>query len=470
MRFTARGLVEVDGARPRPRSRPRAASRPRRRRLRRRRCRSPAITGQRPGDLVHHPQRDRLDRRARVAPRDRRRAAGAGSRRRCRGRAACSRASARRRRRRPRRGRRRRPRTVRRELGEQRAAEARAARTARDDRRGRRRASGRTSRDAVLDVRAAHVDLDRRRRRRRAARAARAAPAKSSTDAAPERHDHRAPMPRAARAARRSIQRSTPGPCSPTEFSIPPPVAACSRGAGLPAHANAAQRLDGDRTEPRRVAPGAATSAPCPNVPDAATIGLAQLRGRRPSPACRRVAVATALRSAGPVLTPRAAAGRRGGTPAASGRWRRWLGHSAMPGRRGERGGDGGEARDPVDDRGPADVGAVGPRPTAPRRVDHQVDLARRDQLDRVHPAGLAHLGHHRLRPGSPRSSQRGRGPGGGDDREPELGEARGRRRRPVRPCRGPRARGTPCPSRAGGRRPRPGSSRTRARTSGRCP
>ena len=46
----------------------------------------------------------------------------------------------------------------------------------------------------------------------------------------------RARRARAARGDRARSTRSTPGPCSPTEFSIPAAVM-CSRGAGLPAHA-----------------------------------------------------------------------------------------------------------------------------------------------------------------------------------------------------------------------------------------
>ena len=63
---------------------------------------------------------------------------------------------------------------------------------------------------------------------------------------------------------------------------------------------------------------------------------------------------------------------------------------------RGQAGGRRGEQRHPVGPGRGADVGAVGAWPAAPRAVDHQLDLPAGDELDRVGPAGLAQLGHHR--------------------------------------------------------------------------
>src|SRR3954451_14008555 len=51
------------------------------------------------------------------------------------------------------------------------------------------------------------------------------------------------------------------------------------------------------------------------------------------------------------------------------------------------------EARHAVHDRGAADVVTVGARSTPAWSVDHEVDLAGGDELDRVHPGFLIHLG-----------------------------------------------------------------------------
>ena len=135
----------------------------------------------------------------------------------------------------------------------------------------------------------------------------------------PDRRDHA----RAARFERGEVVRDprvdTRARASPTEFSIPPPGASATRSGGLPSHANAA--TDFVVTAPRpRGSHSAATSAPCPNVPDAATIGFGQRDAararrdrRRPDAGRLRRGVAGA-----PAVRPRAAAGRRGGTPAAS--------------------------------------------------------------------------------------------------------------------------------------------------------
>src|SRR5262249_57390595 len=63
-------------------------------------------------------------------------------------------------------------------------------------------------------------------------------------------------------------------------------------------------------------------------------------------------------------------------------------------GRGRQRGGDRREARDAAGRRGAADVGAVGSGTATARRVHHEVDLARGQQLDRVEtfPLVLAQL------------------------------------------------------------------------------
>src|SRR5581483_3744674 len=84
--------------------------------------------------------------------------------------------------------------------------------------------------------------------------------------------------PRARSAGSSSLTHvSTPGPWRPTELSMPA-LAGWRRGAGLPAHGNGASDFvvtapsrDGSHTR--------ATSSPCPNVPDAATIGFGSSTG-----------------------------------------------------------------------------------------------------------------------------------------------------------------------------------------------
>ena len=82
----------------------------------------------------------------------------------------------------------------------------------------------------------------------------------------------------------------------------------------------------------------------------------------------------------------------------------------------------------PAGGGGAADVGAVGPGTAAPGRVDHEVDLARLEQLDRVD-------GRRRRRSApvslpitastdEPLGLEGGRGARGRHEREPELGEA----------------------------------------------
>src|SRR5262245_66428690 len=100
----------------------------------------------------------------------------------------------------------------------------------------------------------------------------------------------------------------------------------CRRGGGFPGHA----RTDTDFavTAPSRAAsPRRATSAPCPYVPDAVTIGF----GSRNGPTETRVSTelaslvvgerppATPVRGWRRPITPPAGAGRRGGTPGAPG-------------------------------------------------------------------------------------------------------------------------------------------------------
>ena len=162
-------------------------------------------------------------------------------------------------------------------------------------RRGRRR---RTARDDVAG-RAGVVGEHRRRRAARFGQLRLTSTATSSVGdrreqraaarevvdvVAPDRRDHA----RAACAQRGEIVRdpgSTPGPWRPTAFTIPPPVG-CSRGGGLPAHANGAS--DFAVTAPSRAgSQSRATSSPCPKVPDAATIGFGELERARAGRACR---------------------------------------------------------------------------------------------------------------------------------------------------------------------------------------
>ena len=251
--------------------------------------------------------------------------------------------------------------------------------------------------------------------------------------------------PRASSAGRScAIHASTPGPGRPTEFSIPPPGASVTRSGGLPSHANAATDFAVTAPSPRG-SHSAATSAPCPNVPDAATIGF----GKRERPELDAFVD-------GRVRAFRATAARHRAQTSNRSWPSRWyscsertsgsrLTASAMPGRGGDRGRDRRDARDAVHDRGPPDVHAVGPRAPAARRVHDQVDLARGDQVDRVDARPvLADLGHDRVDRDPARLEHRG-GAGGRRDREAELGEAAGRDE-PGLPCRGRRARGTPCP------------------------
>ncbi len=141
----------------------------------------------------------------------------------------------------------------------------------------------------------------------------------------------------AARSAGRSsaIHAVTPGPCSPTAFNMPAAVM-CSRGAGLPGHGSA----DSDFAviaPSRHASPSFATSAPCPYVPDAVTIGFGNVNppsltsvstSTSPSPTfwrrcghlCRSVPTPKRERRGRDRVIRRVAAGRRGGTPGESGR------------------------------------------------------------------------------------------------------------------------------------------------------
>ena len=126
---------------------------------------------------------------------------------------------------------------------------------------------------ASLEVRARQVDLDGddvRRARRRAARRRGGSRRPSGPRCWPRRV---APVAASAGQVVAPASAATPGPCSPTALIIPTPVG-CSRGAGLPAHSNAASDLTTMRAERRRGRGTTASSAPCPAVPDAVITGF----------------------------------------------------------------------------------------------------------------------------------------------------------------------------------------------------
>src|SRR5437764_14737087 len=178
----------------------------------------------------------------------------------------------------------------------------------------------------------------------------------------------RAPV---ARSAGRSCSNhaAMPGPWSPTAFTMPA-AGSGSPGAGFPPHGSGL--TDFAVTAPSTLgSPRRATSSPCPNVPDAVSTGLGSCSA--PS-STRRSVIRSDLEAelAVAVVLLERADGRLGGLPL----------HDA--GRRRQRRRHGGDARDPPGGGGTADVGAVRAWAPAPRRVHHQVDLARFEQLHRI--------------------------------------------------------------------------------------
>src|SRR5439155_1904218 len=250
---------------------------------------------------------------------------------------------------------------------------------------------------------------------------ARAAPSKSATLRPQIDAITRAPL--ASNAGRsRVIHESTPGPGRPTELIIPPPGASATRSGGLPSDAKTATDFAVTAPMPRG-SQSAATSAPWPNVPDAATIGFGTCTGPSAVPGSTPVGRARFL-IAPSHLEPELAAGvvllQRANLGVAS----CLLGDAR--GRR-ERGRDGRDAGDAVDDRGPPDVHSVGPRSAPARRVHDEIDLAGRDEIERVDAvAVLPHLGDDRVDPDAI-ALEEACGSDGRRDRESELEEAQGR-------------------------------------------
>src|SRR4051812_28610805 len=175
-----------------------------------------------------------------------------------------------------------------------------------------------------------------------------------------------------------------PRPCKPTAFTMPL-ADGCKRGAGLPDHANGAwlfvvtaPSCDGSHSR--------ATSSPCPNVPDAATIGF----GSTNEPIRTSVSTVSTAREPSRLILGRVR------TVCVD--WRRTKGRGATSdlqaelavvvvllqradprrvrgalrdaGGRRQRRGDRRDARHLVASGGAADVVAVGARATTTRRVD----------------------------------------------------------------------------------------------------
>ena len=192
--------------------------------------------------------------------------------------------------------------------------------------------------------------------------------------------------PEACSAGRSSANHApNPGPWRPTLLSMPASTS-CTLGAGLPGHGS----TDSDFTTTAArspSAPYAASSVPCPDVPEAVMTGLTSS-----TPPTRVESAAACPGVADPLIAP--CLWGQDGDPAVGGPRAGATARVRHACRRRPRRGQGGQARHLVGHRRHADVLAVRPGSQASRRVHHQLHLALRDEVHRVGcDTLLPHLG-----------------------------------------------------------------------------